>query len=84
MSAVTPGVASSRFSKRWIGPYGEAEPNEGYKDQPGAGVREAECGSYFDCFERLHRVANYREVSSCTQRITCRDCFASVFGIKAG
>ena len=25
----------------WIGPYGEAEPNEGYKDQPGAGVRGA-------------------------------------------
>ena len=55
---------------QWIGPYGEAEPNEGYKDQPGAGVREAkaevQCGSYFDCFERLHRVANHREVLSCT------------------
>jgi hypothetical protein len=29
---------------QWIGPYGEAEPNEGYKDQPGARVR-GESGS---------------------------------------
>jgi hypothetical protein len=73
---------------QWIGPYGEAEPKEGYKDQLGAGVREANTEvqfvSYFDCFERLDRVANHREVSSCTQHITSRDCFASVFGIKAG
>ena len=39
---------------------------KGYKDQPGAGLREAntevQFGSYFDCFERFDRVAIHRVV----------------------